>query len=570
MKSFKDMEISKKLVISFIIMAALMISIGGIGVKNMRKISKSSDNLYNDNVAGICAINRLDKNLEIIYSNTELMMYIKDTNRIQELANINKTLSEKDDKEIKNYKAAITKDEDRRLMNEMEEKLKACKIANKEYMQLVLDGKLSEAEAKFSEVTKLRHGMNNVIKKLVELNDNWAKQAIQSSKATFKSSLKLITVIIALSIIALVMCATLITKAITDPLNKIGKLANRLSQYDFSEPVAISAKNEFGQVGNALNKAQANVGDLIKNLINSSENMSTASEELSATVEEMTSKLESINSSTKEVNGGIEETSATAEELSASIQEVDSSISVLSDKALDGSNNATKIKERAAMVEKESKESAKNAEDLYFEMEKEILKDIENGKVVNDIKLMADTIASIAEQTNLLALNAAIEAARAGEAGKGFAVVAEEVRQLAEQSSVAVESVKSTIEKVQDAFKNLSQNSNELLKFMNNNVTPQFHAFVSIGSRYGKDGVFINNMSEELASMSEEITATINQVSEAVQNMAQMAQNSSENLNGIQESVNESSEAMEQVANTAQSQAEFAQNLNEIVQKFKI
>jgi len=55
-------------------------------------------------------------------------------------------------------------------------------------------------------------------------------------------------------------------------------------------------------------------------------------------------------------------------------------------------------------------------------------------------------IEEIAEQTNLLALNAAIEATRADEAGKGFAVVAEEVRHLAEQSSLAVYNTTKIIE----------------------------------------------------------------------------------------------------------------------------
>ncbi len=67
------------------------------------------------------------------------------------------------------------------------------------------------------------------------------------------------------------------------------------------------------------------------------------------------------------------------------------------------------------------------------------------------IEQVVQLINSIASQTNLLALNATIEAARAGEGGKGFAVVASEVKNLANQTARATESIASHIANVQQA-----------------------------------------------------------------------------------------------------------------------
>ncbi|MFD3158035.1 methyl-accepting chemotaxis protein [Haloimpatiens sp. FM7330] len=367
-----------------------------------------------------------------------------------------------------------------------------------------------------------------------------------------------------------VMVSIIISKGITKPLLKIKELAERLSNYDFSTPITITREDEFGQTGAALNTAQQNVGELVKIIMNNSSEMNAASQELSAIVEEMNSKIEVIVESTSEINKKAQESSAATEEITAAIEEVDSSVNELATKAVDGSNNANKSKERAVKVQKDGKNALDETGKLYEEKETKILKAIKDGKVVEEIKVMADGIATIAEQTNLLALNAAIEAARAGDQGKGFAVVAEEVRKLAEESGKTVAVIQNTITKVQEAFNNLSNNSNEVLKFMVGQVKPQFISFADMGDKYYGDAEYVTKMSEDLAAMTEEINATVDQVSQAIQNVANTTQESSEHTNDILQNVDETSKAMEEVAKTAQNQAEMAQNLNELVQKFKI
>jgi methyl-accepting chemotaxis protein len=63
---------------------------------------------------------------------------------------------------------------------------------------------------------------------------------------------------------------------------------------------------------------------------------------------------------------------------------------------------------------------------------------------------VVQAITKIAEQINLLALNATIEAVRAGEAGKGFAIVANEVKNLANQPTVATARILEEITAMQE------------------------------------------------------------------------------------------------------------------------
>ncbi|MDC4239927.1 methyl-accepting chemotaxis protein [Clostridium tertium] len=571
MKFFINLKVKNKLISIFSVICILMLLIGAIGLFSSWSINKNANNMYSTNLVSIKNLQSLKSNLNYDYINIIKMISDKNKDKLDEEIRLIDGIVSQNEELIKEYEDLDITEEEKSLFLDFKEDLFKYRELKLKVFDLLKSNKYDEAETiNNSEIEKIIDSMFNKLIKAIEINENLAQNTNLKNINEFNKFSYIVLISTAITFCIIIFMAYILSKNIIDPLNKIKNLAYRLSSYDFSIPISITRKDEFGQTAIALNSAQENVNDLIKMIMENSEDISASSEELSATVEELLSKVEIIDEAVNNIAAGMEESSAASEEISASVQEVDASINVLSATAMDGSNNANKSKSRASEVKNNSEKAIEETIKIYDEKQNKMKKAIEDGKIVETIKVMADTIGSIAEQTNLLALNAAIEAARAGEQGKGFAVVADEVRKLAEESKESAFTIQETIKNVQAAFKSSNETGNEILEFINKDVNAQFQAYKETGNQYYNDSDLVSKMSDEIAAMSEEITATIGQVSEAVQNMAESSQKSSEDSVIIKESMDETTRAIEQVALTAQSQAELAQNLNEMVLKFKI
>lgn len=571
MKLVRNIKMKWKLGIGFGLLLMIILVLGLEGTLSMRTIYNNSIRMYEEDFETLEDIKTIKENImatraDILYIllndklNGDIKVYENNINKITEANNgiIN---------EIK--QTGLT-DNQKKLYEDFIKYLGDYGKIRNDMIKLAYEGKYDKARELLPSIGKSRDSMfvaldgltGNIREKVENTNNN--------NIDVYKKSNTTMIIILAVSVLAAIILGALITNTITGQVNELLSYVKLIEGGDFSNELNNDSRDEIGELSRALNIAAQNTRSLIFELSKSSQDMSASSEELSATIEEISSKIETIRESTKEISKGTEDLSATTEEVGASTQEIASTINELSKKSETGHASSINIQKRAAEIKQKGIKSIEEGKKLYDEKQDKILKAIEEGKIVSKVKMMAESIGNIASQTNLLALNASIEAARAGDMGKGFSVVADEVRNLAEQSAGVVSEIQNVVTMVEGAFERLSSNAQELMQFMETDVKPNYELLVETGQKYEDDAVFLNTMSEEMASAVDMISDSIEQVSGAMESVSSTTQESASESAGILESMEEITFAVNEIANSAMEQAELAEGLNSMIQRFKV
>lgn len=571
MRWFSNLKTAQKLIAAFIIVALFIEIVAVIGVMGMRTINTNGKLMHDYNLESVKQLSVIKDNISTIRYNVLKINYQRNMdNQNDELHKEIIELDKENDALISNYESTLLDDGEQTEFEQLKLDLELYKNTYESVIKYALDENFNEADANFDKLSPLRSNVYRDLDNLMELNIIKADKSSEDNYMVYKKSFNALAIMSLLGFLTALSLGILISLWISKKLKIVLEYANLMGEGDLSQSIVIDTKDEIGSLAKALNQATHNMKGLISDIISSASDLSATSEELSATAEEVSSKMMLVNESTEQISIGTLDLSSNTEEVSASIELISVNTDELAKRAGEAEISVNEIKERAISIKEKAANNIELGNYIYAEKRANILKSIEEAKVVEEVKIMAESIGSIAAQTNLLSLNAAIEAARAGEHGKGFAVVADEIRKLAEQSSQAVSSIQQMVEQVQNAFLGLSQSGQEVLEYIANNVKPDYELLMNTGIQYEKDSEFVDEITKQISYASHQINEVVVQVSSSIQSVSATAEESAASSEEILGSVNEITHAMNEVAKSVQIQAELAQCLTDRARKFII
>jgi len=374
---------------------------------------------------------------------------------------------------------------------------------------------------------------------------------------------------IAASIIIL-LYGNYISFLIATPLRHGVKFAEQVAKGDLTATLySMGQKDEIGTLCTSLNQMTENFRSLVGDISHGADVFAESSQVLSSRSEATALAAQQVATAIGQVAYGSQNQANSVQNIMNAIQEMAQGIQ--------------RIEQNSHLADASSKQSLNLAQDGDTAMSKanlqmgQIHESVENtGKIISAlgeqsaiIGTIVETIKAISDQTNLLALNAAIEAARAGEHGRGFSVVAEEVRKLAEQSTLSSAQIEQIIG-------NIKTSLDEAIESMNSEKAVVQSGSLAIQNaqqaftRIKESTEEVNRQIQEVSLLSSGINRSARMVADEVTQVASISQETTAQTEEVAGSSSEQLNSMQEISQSTEELSATALGLQQAARKFKL
>lgn len=568
----KKSSVIAKLIIPVAVLGCIAIMIAGVSLYSMTAVQKESNQISGEGVrATIC----MDE-INLAFANTQkltLALCAEPSKDLYEYvaSQLTEYQSNVDsyEKELLAMDHYFTAD-DIQLMNETFDLLTEAQGTTVELMQTAMAGDSAAAVAKANSVmTEWSDTIAVNMDTLISRNDELVKQNIQEQKDLYNQNMILSLILLAISFVAFAMVVVVIIKTVVKPLRKqTSELTEIIDEIkgghgDLTKRVTVKSMDEIGQSSIGINHFIETLQNIMSNIISNSNVLDGVVGNVASSVAASSDNANDISAIMEELSATMEEVSATTNSVSENTTAAEGKVQKMADQTKVMSQYAQDMKKRATELEHTATENMNSTNEMIGEITTEMNQALENSKSVEKVAQLTADILSISSQTNLLALNASIEAARAGEAGKGFAVVADEIRQLADSSRETANNIQTINEQVIEAVQGLVVSSEKIVGYINENILPDYRAFVQGGQQYNDDATHIDNTMAEYASEAQDILATMMEMTEAIEGISRAVEESANGVTDAATNIDSLVQSMSTVNGQMEENSTVAKNLKE-------
>jgi len=542
LRAFADLGFRWKIALPILLLAALLVAMGALGMRGITQVAESSTTLTNRHLPAISLLLNADRDLYQAFV-AERSLLDEDSAAYAEKLRVYhaENLQQAYDR-VHKFAATQPGSAALALVAEFDRGFERWKATSLRVLEMARTDPAAASRLSFADSEAQFNEARSAIDKLGEMEDDAANALGTAAIARGDALVWQQGLIIAIGLLVCLVLVVGFPLLVTRPCTACSIASSRsLTAMVTCGYVWMCRPGELGKLSHAFNRFLDKLQPLIREVGRVTGEVADSARSLAG----MAAANDRLISSE---HAAVDQVSTAATEMSVAVHEV--------------ARNAQNAADAARHAEVQSREGAQVVGATIHSI-RQLAQEVESAsdtiqtleQETANIGAVLAVIKGIAEQTNLLALNAAIEAARAGEQGRGFAVVADEVRALAARTQESTKDIQQMIERLQVGVQNAVKATHSGSERARQSVEQAAGVDQAL-SVTGDSVQRINDMAAQIATACEEQSSVTEEIAR--------------NISDIRDLSNEAAQTSEQSSQASQRLSELSSGLAQLVGRFRV